>query len=133
MQLTSLPKQCIASLHQLAAALLSSEHRQNSLQPTLLVNEAFIRLVRGQAVEWQDRKHFFVLAARTMRHILVHYFRERSAQKRPPKEKALLLNDVPLASEERWDEVLLIDEALTILTGLDPRVAQVVELRSSVD
>src|SRR4051794_32254327 len=69
-------------LRRQAAFALSREHRYHSLEPTLLVNEAFVRLIRSKPIDWQDRHHFFSLTTRMMRRIIVDYFKEQSAQKR---------------------------------------------------
>lgn len=100
-----------------------------SLQPTLLVNEAFVRLLRGDRIEWQDRQHFYLLCGRMMRRIVVDYFRERNAQKRPQRLLRTPVEDAVVMTEERRDEVLVVDEALTKLEQFDPRAARVVELR----
>lgn len=116
-------------LKRLARSVMSHEYRTHSLQPTLLVNEAFLRLIRGEPIQWQDRQHFYVLAGRMMRRIVIDHFREKDASKRPPARLQLSLDDVVVISEERSQEALIIDEALDQLAAFDARAAQVVELR----
>jgi RNA polymerase sigma factor (TIGR02999 family) len=116
-------------LHRLAANALSRERRNVSLQPTLLVNEAFLRLLNGQPLVWNDRKHFFSLAARMMRRIIVDYFRGQNAGKRPPRHLQLATDEVVVISDDHRDEALMVDEALNRLSEIDARAAEVVELR----
>jgi len=116
-------------LKHLARSVMAGEPRHNSLQPTLLVNEAFLRLIRGEAIDWQDRRHFYVLAGRMMRRIVIDYFRNKSASKRFPGALQVSLEDAIVISDERREEVLIIDEALNHLAEFDPAAAQVVELR----
>jgi RNA polymerase sigma factor (TIGR02999 family) len=116
-------------LRRLAAFAIGPESRHHSLQPTLLVNEAFLQLIKGQPVEWQDRSHFFNLASRMMRRIVIDYFRSQDAQKRPPRHLQFSVEDAIVFSDERRDEALIVDEALSKLTEIDARAAKVVELR----
>lgn len=116
-------------LHRLAAVALAGAGRDHSLQPTLLVNEAFLRLLGASPVAWQDRNHFRRTAARMMRRIIVDYFRSRSASKRPPKASRIELDDNFMFSDDRCDEALMVHEALDKLAQIDARAANVVELR----
>jgi RNA polymerase sigma-70 factor (ECF subfamily) len=116
-------------LHRLAGAFIRRETRHHSLQPTLLVNEAFLRLLKGQPVDWQDRNHFFTLAAKIMRRIVTDHFRGQGAQKRPSRQLQLSLEDVLVFSDDRRDEALMVDEALDELSKVDWRAGKVVELR----
>ena len=116
-------------LHRLAAAVLNPGNPCHSLQPTLLVNEAFLRLMKGQPVEWQDRSHFFALMARMMRRIVVDHFRNQGAQKRVSPQLRLSLEDAVIFSDDHRDEVLMVDEALHDFSKVDARAAKVVELR----
>ncbi len=118
-----------AALRLLARSVLSGEANQHSLEPTLLVNEAFMRLLTGAKVDWQNRQHFYLLCARMMRRIVVDYFRQRSAQKRPQRESQIPLDNLFVISDDRQDEILVVDEALGRLHEFDPRAAQVAELR----
>ena len=116
-------------LRQMAAGRLSREARDHSLQPTLLVNEMFLRLLRTQRVNWNDRGHFFATAARMMRRIIVDYFRDKGAQKRPPRSKQMQLEDVVIIDDSRQQEALLLDDALSQLATFDERAVLVVEMR----
>jgi RNA polymerase sigma factor (TIGR02999 family) len=116
-------------LRRLAGSAMSGERRYNSLQPTLIVNEAFLKLLKGQPVNWQDRAHFFTLAGRMMRRIVVDHFRNVSAQKRPQRAFQISMDEAIVFSDDRRDEVLIIDEALRHLSEVNARAAQVVELR----
>ena len=116
-------------LRRVAKAIAGGNNRFHSLQPTVLVNEAFVRLIGGKPIQWADRRHFFSVAARMMRRIMVDYFREKKAQKRPQVKMQMSLDHVMVFNDERRDEVLMVDEALNKLGRLDPRAAEVVELR----
>lgn len=111
------------------------ERPGNTLQTTALVNEAYLRLLRGGMVHWKDRVHFFAVAAQIMRRILVDAARARSAAKRGGQARkvahssAVNLDQVADASWERGSELIAVDNALTELGQFDPRKAQVVELR----
>ena len=108
---------------------MAGERVGNSLQATALVNEAYIRLVDGKAVEWHDRAHFLAVAAMAMRHILVDHARERQALKRGGERQRVDLDENALAVEHQSQEVLELDEALMGLARIDARLAQVVECR----
>ena len=116
-------------LRRLASSALNGQNSGHSLQPTLLVNEAFLKLLKGQPIDWQDRGHFFALASRMMRRIVVDYFRSRRAEKRPPRDLAMSLLDQVVFSDDRREEVMLVDEALHKLSEVDSRAAKVVEMR----
>ena len=117
-----------AELRRLAAGRLARERPGHTLQPTALVNEAFVRLFHASPVRWENRAHFFGVAARLMRQILVDHVRLRQAAKRGgglarvSLEEALQLPDATLA-------LLNVDEALTALAKIDARQASVAELR----
>ncbi len=116
-------------LHKLAHHYMKREPPGRILQTTALINEAYLQLIDADKVKWQDRTHFFAIAARLMRQILIHSARARNAQKRGGKTRELLLSDsVALAS--RADPGLVeLDDALTALARIDARKAKVVELR----
>jgi len=116
-----------AELRQLAAAYLRNERRDHTLQPTALVHEAYLRLVDQQHPSWQNRSHFFGVAARLMRQILVDHARRRQAGKRAGR-KVSLQETVSFASESSVDLVAL-HEALDALEKLDVRKSKAVELR----
>ena len=118
-------------LHRLAHQSMRGERPGHTLQTTALVNEAYLRLVDTGSVQWQDRTHFFAIAATVMRRILVDFARARRAAKR----QAILLAapidvDRVLVPEAQPDaDVVALDDALQSLAGFDPRGARVVELR----
>ncbi len=118
-----------AVLRFLARSVLSREAQHHSLQPTLLVNEAFVRLLSGANVDWKNRQHFYLLCARMMRRIVVDYFRHKRAAKRPSRDCQVPIEDVFAISDDSADEIMAVDEALVHLQKFDPRAAQVVELR----
>lgn len=111
-----------------AARQLSGERRDHTLQVTGLVNEAYLRLAGQERMEWNDRRQFLLIAATMMRRVLVDHARRQAAGKRPPAEQRLSIEEIDLPSEQDLDLVAL-DAALTRLAELDPRQAQIVELR----
>jgi RNA polymerase sigma factor (TIGR02999 family) len=112
-----------------AAAYLRQERRDHTLQPTALVHEAYLRLIGQHRVAWQNRSHFFGIAAQMMRRILVDHAREHQAAKRPGAALRVALDDRVGASPAVHCEVLLLDQVLDDLTRVDARQAQIVELR----
>ena len=117
-----------AELHQRARGLMGREPRNGSLQPTALIHEAYLRLVGSAPVDWHDRSHFYALAARLMRQILVDHARTRGRQKRGGATVPIELDETIMASEEAPDLVRL-DDALRALADTDRRKSRVVELR----
>jgi RNA polymerase sigma factor (TIGR02999 family) len=105
------------------------ERASHTLQTTALVNEAYIRLVDAQTVEWRDRAHFFGIAAKLMRRILVDFARSRGYQKRGGKQRKVALDESALISPEPEEDLVRLDDALESLAEFDARKAQVVELR----
>jgi RNA polymerase sigma-70 factor, ECF subfamily len=116
-------------LHRIADRYLRKERNDHTLQPTALVNEAYMRLIDQRQTDWQNRAQFFGLAAQMMRNILVNYARDRNRQKRGGKEERLSLDDAITFFEERDVQLVALDEALTLLTELDERQCKIVELR----
>src|SRR6266581_989425 len=116
-------------LRRLAAHYLSDEHAANTLQPTALVHEAYIRLVAQNMPDWECRSHFFGVAAHLMRQILVDHARRHRSQKRGSGAAAVPLEDVVAFAPSRSDEVVALDEALTALAAVDERKCRVIELR----
>ena len=116
-------------LRSLADGLLRGERRDHTLQATALVHEAYMRLAGPGNRDWQDRNHFFRVAAKTMRYILVDHARARAAEKRGGGGAGRLLTDTALLSNDADGEILEIDDALEQLFALAPLKAQVVELR----
>jgi RNA polymerase sigma factor (TIGR02999 family) len=116
-------------LRQLAAKRMAGERPGQTLQPTALVHEAWIRLSGDKESDWSDRAHFFRAAAGAMRRILVDRAREKSAIKRGERPEKLDIGDLDLADTSRDDRVLLIDEMLERLEAEDPDGARVVSLK----
>jgi RNA polymerase sigma-70 factor (ECF subfamily) len=116
-------------LHRVAARQMAGERPGHILQPTALVNEVYLRLVNRHDVEWQDRAHFFAVAARIMRRILVDAARNRGRAKRGGDALQVSLAEVPDVAVPATQNVVALDDALKTLESLDPRQSQVVELR----
>lgn len=117
-------------LQRLAHHHLQHERPGHTLNTTALVHEAYLILVDQTRVQWQDRSHFFAVASMAMRRILVNYARDRSRQKRGGGTPKLALDDAPaLMSEERAEEIVVLDEALDRLADINERAARVVECR----
>ena len=118
-----------AELRKLASAYLRRERADHTLQPTALVHEAFLKLVDQRAVRWQNRAHFFGIAAQAMRRILVDHARAHDADKRGSGERAVALDDGMIGSAGVDIDILALDQALTRLAARDPQQGRVVELR----
>ena len=116
-------------LRTLAGQFFRREPEGNTLQPTALVHEAYVKLVDQAGVDWHGRTHFFAVAAQAMRRILVDHARRRGAAKRGGRGKRVQLDADLLPGIAPNDDLLAVDEALTKLAELDPRQAQLVELR----
>ena len=116
-------------LRRLARRYMGRENPEHTLQTSALINEAYLRLVDQQAVEWQDRAHFFAVAAQVMRHILIDHARGRRYEKRGAGAQHLPLDDVAIVGEERAKELVALDDALTGLAAVDQRKSKIVELR----
>ncbi len=116
-------------LKRIATAHLRREQHAESIQPTALVNEAYMRLLLGQATDWKDRVHFYAVAAQTMRHILVDRARARLTRKRGGELRRVELSDAFHYVESRSDEVLELNDALDRLAVASPRASKVVEMR----
>ena len=116
-------------LRRVAHHHLSGQRRDYTLQTTALVNEAYLRLADQTNPRWQNRAHFFAVAARAMRQILVSYARSQQAQKRGGGALKIDLDEAALVSPEESKEIVDLHEALETLATLDSRKAQVVELK----
>ena len=116
-------------LHRQAARYLRNEQPGLSLQTTDLIHEAYLRLIGQQHVEWQNRLHFFAIAARVMRRILVDHVRSRQAAKRGGSDIRLPMEDAMVVIPEQDLDFVALDEALTRLAVIDPQQSQIVELR----
>jgi RNA polymerase sigma-70 factor (ECF subfamily) len=116
-------------LHRLARRYMAGERAGHTLQTSALVNEAYLRLIDITQVHWQNRAHFFAMAARTMRRILVDSARARGNQRRGGDVVKVALDDALVVGTDRRDDLVALDEALERLGAVYPRQAQVVELR----
>jgi RNA polymerase sigma-70 factor, ECF subfamily len=122
-------------LRRMAGAYMRKERPGHTLQPTALVNEAFLRLVDVRNLDWNDRAHFFAVCAGVMRRILVDAARSRAALKRGGDAErvdhttAIDFDQLPAAGSDTSAQVCALDEALTALEQIDPRRAKVIELR----
>jgi RNA polymerase sigma factor (TIGR02999 family) len=108
---------------------MSHERASHTLQPTALVNEAYLRLIDQTRVNWQNRAHFFGIAAQLMRRILLDHARAHNAGKRGGVAKRLSLDEAAILPEERASDLIALDEALEELAKLDERKSRIVELR----
>lgn len=118
-----------AELERLAHAYLRREHVAHTLQTGALVNEAYLRLINWQAVEWQNRAHFFGVAASLMRKVLVDYARRRGQEKRAGGMLRVSLTAVAAEPQPLDPDLVALDEALRTLAEFDSRQSQIVELR----
>ncbi len=116
-------------LHRLAHIYLSRERPGQTLQTSALVNEAYLRLIDASHVDWQDRAHFFAVAATVMRQVLIQYARVRHARKHGGGAIRVEFSEALVPSPERDADLIALDDALNGLARSDPREARVVELR----
>ena len=116
-------------LHRLAQAYMRGERAGHALQTTALVNEAYLRLIETDRQSWQSRVHFYAVAAKLMRHILVDFARSRDRLKRGGNLEQVSLDEALTMAADHSADLLNLDEALTTLSKLDERQCQVVELR----
>ena len=116
-------------LRRLARRYLRRERRDHTLQSAALVNEAYLRLIRQEHPQWQNRAHFFGVAAQLMRHILVDHARNRAAAKRGAGAPRLTLDPDVALPQERDVDLIALDDALNQLAALDPQQSRLVELR----
>ena len=117
-------------LRRLAGRHFKNERSNHTLQPTALVHEAYLRLTRQNEIEWQDRAHFFGIAARLMREILIEYARARHRQKRGGNDRTqIALDDAVSFNNQAQLDIIAVDEALTKLEQLDERQARIVEMK----
>lgn len=116
-------------LHRIAHNYMQREQAGHLLQTTALVNETFIRLVDQRRVQWQNRSHFFGIAAKIMRRVLLNYARDQHRLKRGGKTVHVSLSEADAQAAETSAELLALDAALKKLEALDPRKSLVVELR----
>jgi RNA polymerase sigma factor (TIGR02999 family) len=112
-----------------ARILMSSERRDHTLQPTALVHEAFLRLDKQAGIDWKNRSHFFGIASRLMRQILIDHARRHATAKRGKHPIHFSLDDVQIRVEERAESMLVLNDVLDRLEKFDPQQAQIVEMR----
>ena len=115
-------------LRRLAHAYFNRESSDHTVQATALVHEAYLRLVKWENVSWQNRAHFFAVAAEVMRKILIDHARKRNAQKRSGGQRVILDDAISFPDKKDFD-VLKLDDALVALEATDARQAKIVELR----
>ena len=119
-----------SELRRQASGYLRRERSNHTLQPTALINEAYLKLIDQRDVKWQNRSHFFAIAAQAMRRILVDYARERKREKRGGAAENLPIEEaLTIVSQEKSVDLVALDEALNKLSRFDQRQAKVVELR----
>ena len=117
-------------LRRLASSYLRKERSNHTLQPTALVHEAYMKLIDQNRVKWQNRAHFFGIAAQVMRRILMDHARKHQAEKRGGEfEKLPIEEEILIVSHDKSAELIALDEALEELAKLDPDKAKIVELR----
>jgi RNA polymerase sigma-70 factor, ECF subfamily len=115
-------------MHARARQYMRRERADHTLQPTALVNEAYMRLMQDQVADFQSRAHFFATASIVMRRVLVDHARARGAGRRPDGKQKVELNDFMASASPRMDEMLMLDEALTRLSQMDARQGRLVEM-----
>jgi RNA polymerase sigma-70 factor, ECF subfamily len=116
-------------LRQIARRHMGKERQGHTLQPTALINEAYLRLVEVKRMQWQNRAHFFAMAARVMRRILVNAALARGSQKRGGDAQRVTLHEGLAVSGDTPPDLVALDDALTALAATHPRKAEIVELR----
>ena len=116
-------------LYKLAHSYLRRERPDHTLQPTALINEAYLRLVKQDFPEWQSRRHFYGVAAQLMRQILVEYARARAADKRGGAGRKFSIDEALTFSDEKASELVALDDAMVALAKFDERKVRVIELR----
>jgi RNA polymerase sigma factor (TIGR02999 family) len=118
-----------AELHRLARRYMSGEREDHVLQTSALINEAYLRLIDWKAVRWQNRAHFFGVAAQLMRRILVDFARRRPRVEKGIEARHLSLDEALTISSEKEPDLIALDEALKSLAEVDERKSRIVELR----
>jgi RNA polymerase sigma factor (TIGR02999 family) len=118
-----------AELHRIARRVWSQHQQNQTLQPTALVNEAYLKLANAEGASYQDRRHFFAVASIAMRQILVNHAKSHLAARRGGGHSNVSLDDVQRAVDAEAQEILSLHEALEALQTVDPRKSRVVEMR----
>jgi RNA polymerase sigma factor (TIGR02999 family) len=116
-------------MRRIAHRYMQQERDGHTLQTTALINEAYVRLVGQQKMEWRNRAHFFAVTAQVMRHVLIDHARRLHYAKRGGAAQRVTLEEAEAMTQERAAELVALDEALNELAQLDPRKSRVVELR----
>ncbi len=116
-------------LRRIARRQMSRENPNHTLQTSALINEAYLKLVDGQRVDWENRAHFFAAAAQVMRHILIDHARRHLYIKRGAGAQYVPLEEADIIRDERAADLVALDEALNIMAKLDPRRSRIVELK----
>jgi RNA polymerase sigma factor (TIGR02999 family) len=116
-------------LRKISSKYLRDEYRNHTLQTTELVHEAYIKLIGDQNISWQNRAHFFGIAAQSMRQILVDHARKRKSLKRIVGKSNIPVDEVFEVSEKTDDQIIALDEALKKLESIEERSSKIVELR----
>ncbi len=118
-----------SELRRLASNYLRRERAEHTLQPTALVNEAYLKLVDQRNAKWQNRAHFFGISAQLMRRILVDHAREHQAVKRGGSQQRISITSVEKLAQEPEVDLLALNEALDELARMDPQQSRIVELK----
>ena len=118
-----------AELRRLARHYMARENPGHTLQTSALINEAYIRLIDQQNMPWQNRGHFFGVAAKVMRHILIDHARSHCYEKRGGGVRNVPLDDAMAVTEKSAQDLVALDDALKTLAALDPRKSEIIELR----
>ena len=116
-------------LHRMARAYMRRQPSGHTFQTTELIHEAYLKLAKQDGQDWQNRAHFFGVAAKAMRHILVDYARSKTSEKRGGSGRKVAFDDNKDVSAERPDEIVALDDALRQLAALDERKSRVVEMK----
>jgi RNA polymerase sigma-70 factor, ECF subfamily len=118
-----------AELYRIARRVWNRHQQENTLQPTALINEAYLKLANAESTSFQDRCHFFAVASTAMRQILVNHAKSRLSGKRGGGRGIVSLDEVQRAVDQEAEEIVLLHEALEALQAVDPRKSKVVEMR----
>src|SRR5205823_5394425 len=116
-------------LRRMAKRHMAHESPEHTLQTSALINEAYLKLIDQQSVPWQNRAHFFAVAAQVMRHILIDHARRHAYDKRGAGAQHIPLDEAAIVQRERAAQLVALDEALNVLADLDSRRSQIIELR----
>lgn len=118
-----------AELRRMARGYMNRQGADHTLQTTALVHEAYFKLAGESDKQWQNKSHFFAVAAKAMRHVLVDYARSSQAAKRGGGHDFIPLDDARIPPPDRMEELVALDDALNVLSTLNPRQSEVVEMR----